>query len=277
VEGLPRWSAGSLSVAANETGMRFSFGDLIEGAELTFAAQPGAGDGSGEPFVATTGGAGFRGHSAGFEDVLASGLLLGEGMRLTQAGFGAEVVMDGVLSGGALHVLVDLGGVDSMDLQLSFRSEREEAARVAAAARSATRGREVGKALAQWSQLLDEFPYEAALVTEAEREHGLLLQRGLEDLAALRDEFERARFFGLADLFRQCADRASALGLRYAGSEVEREAAALVDLIAAELYGFDSDSRAFDLARLKAILGVVESEQWSGIAEHMRAALGEGY
>ena len=134
-----------------------------------------------------------------------------------------------------MDVAVQLEGTDAMGLQLSFAGEREQAARVAAEARSATRDGKVGDALSSWGRLLDEFPYEANLVSEAEREHGLLLQLGLEELAGLRDEFERARFFGLAGLFRELRGQATSLASRYAGSVVEAEARALDGLIATDL------------------------------------------
>ena len=272
-DSLPRWSAGTITLTATGTGLRFGFSGASSGAELVFAAQPGTGGDGGDPFFATTGADGFHAYTSSFEGVRASGLLLGQGMRLARAGFAGDVTIGGSLAGGALRVAAELRSADAMELQVTFREERKEAAILAAAARDATQDQETGTALQAWSRLLDEFPYEADLVAEAEGERGRLLQNGLEELAALRDEFERARFFGLADLFRQVSDRAANLGGQYAGSEVETEAFALVAAIAVELTGFDTDRNALERAKLQAILGVVEGAEWKGLADHMRGAL----
>jgi len=131
----------------------------------------------------------------------------------------------------------------------------------------------VGAALAAWSSLLDEFPFEAGLVAEAERERSRLFSEGHAELARLREAFERARFFHLADLYRRCADEAQALRTRYEGVEVGAEATALFGEIETEVAREEESRRAFERERLEAILGVVEREEWKGLSELVRGAL----
>jgi hypothetical protein len=267
-EGLPRWSGGTLAVSSTPNGARIDLAPDGPGADLLVGLH--LDDGA---LIATTGPEGFRAYSSSFESARATSLLLGQGGRLARLAFPGETALTGTLSDGTLRVEAAVGGATRVDLQLSFREERQQAALLATEAREAGKAKEVGKALAAWSRLLDEYPFESALVAEAEREKARLLQEGHAALGALREDFERARFFGLADLYRRSAAETAALGERYANSEVEAEARELSAEIAAELARQDQGDQAFERARLEAILGVVEGEGWKGLSELVRGAL----
>ncbi|MEM7306037.1 MAG: FHA domain-containing protein [Planctomycetota bacterium] len=271
--GPARWTAGTLGAESLENGLRLKLAGAGAGAELVFSVET-RGGGEGEGFFATTGPDGFRAYTSSFEDVRADALLLGRGIDLLRVAFPAPVTLTGTLSGGALRVAAQIGSADTVDLQLSFREERKEANLLAADARDRERKGEVGTALSSWSRLLDAYPFEAALVAEAEGARTRLLQEGLERLGEVRGEVERARFFGLADLFRQCQASADSLASRYAGSEVEVEAQALAAAIGSEVEQLDSGRSAFERERLEAVLGVVEGREWQGLADHLRGALG---
>ena len=71
-----------------------------------------------------------------------------------------------------------------------------------------------------------------------------MITAGLEDLSALTDDYERARFFGLPDLFRECLTSVRALQTEYKGSEVALAAGELATQVAStmtELQGADAD------------------------------------
>jgi hypothetical protein len=93
---------------------------------------------------------------------------------------------------------------------MSFNDERVAAESLAREARAAERDANPAALIAAWSQLINEHPIDAALVTEAEAGRAKALSAGLAEVAAVRDDVERARFFRLLDLFRQCRERALA-------------------------------------------------------------------
>jgi hypothetical protein len=263
----PRWGAGTLTASATGNGVRLGFGGAGGDAVLAFTAQLE------EPtFVATMGPDGFRPYGGGIEDVRATSLLLGGGTRLLRLGFAGEVAITATPGAGGLRVEITLAGEDGADLQLSFREERLAANDLAVAARDATRT-DPGAGLAAWSQLLDEYPFQTRLVAEAEAERARLLQAGHAELNALREAFERARFFGLADLFRRTGDDARALAERYAKSEVEAAAQELAAEIRAEREELEASRREFERERLRAVLDVIERQRWTGLAERVRGAL----
>jgi hypothetical protein len=183
--------------------------------------------------------------------------------------------MSATLAPGGLRVEIALAGAPPLtgaDLQVSFREERNESYMLASKARELAKA-DAGAGLAAWTRILDEYPFETRLVEEAEQARTRLLQTGHAELEALRADYERARFFGLADLFRRCGDQTRALAKRYTGSEIEPEALALAGEIDAERARLEASRRAFERTRLEAVLGVVEGERWQGLAERVRAAL----
>ena len=245
--GQGRWVDGTLAAEPTPAGVRLSFAGRPADAVLRILAQGEVG-GSGDDFVATTGPDGFRAYSSSFEGVRADSLLLGRGIDLMRLGFSSTVTLDGTLSGGALRVAARLGEAESVDFQLTFREERKQAGLLADRARSEERSGDAGRALASWSELLNTYPFEAQLVAEAETSRARLLQQGLSRLGEVRAEVERAGFFGLADLFRQCQDGARELADGYAGSEVETEALALIADIEGRITSLEAGRADFERA-----------------------------
>ena len=115
-----------------------------------------------------------------------------------------------------------------------------QARQLAEDAREATRRGHFGRALASWAELLDSYPFDAPLVKEAESSRASLVQAGLEQVALVHKELERARFFLLPDLYRACREDALMLVEGYAGSEVLQEAQALLNAVDAEIEKVDA-------------------------------------
>jgi len=263
----PRWSAGTIAASATGNGMRLAFEGVEPDAVLAFTAHPEA-----PPFLATMGADGFRAYSASFEDVRATSLLFGGGSRLLRLRFEQDVTLKASLGAGGLRVEVALEGARACDLQVSFREERIQANELATRARELART-DAGAGLAAWSRVLDEFPFETRLVEEAEQARTALLSAGHGELGELREDFERARFFGLPDLFRRCGARARDLAERFEGSDVATEARELAAAIETEREQLSQNRSRFEHQRLEAVLGVVEGEEWKGLAQRVRDAL----
>ncbi|MBI5362113.1 MAG: FHA domain-containing protein [Planctomycetes bacterium] len=217
---------------------------------------------------------GYKTHASEFERAGVLDLLLGGKGDFVRLHFKAPVRARGAGEGAAARIVIDgAAGLAELELQLEFKEEREQAGNLAHAARNAEKKGDLGDCLAQWSTLLDTFPYEDALVAEAEATRAKLLQKGLAEVREVRAESERARFFRLVDLYRKCRDKALAIGKRYAKSDVEREAQALAADVERDLAGLEADLDRAERARLTAILQVLEKQKASGLAGEVKAYL----
>jgi hypothetical protein len=163
--------------------------------------------------------------------------------------------------------------IGEVQVQLDFADDRRKAGDLAYAARNAEKKGDLGECLKQWGDLLTGYPYEEQLVAEAESKRATLVQQGLSELQDVHAEIERARFFRLVDLYRQCRDKARAVGARFKGSEVDAEAKKVAAEVEQDLVGLEADLAKLERARLEAILSALEAQKAQGLAAAVRAHL----
>jgi hypothetical protein len=200
-------------------------------------------------------------------------VLLGKDRDLVALRFDAPVDLRGVEEGGGVRLRAELDSSSAFAIQLDFSGEREQANTLAYEARQAERADDLGACLAAWARLLAEFPFEEALVAEAENATGRLVQAGMVELTEVRAEFERARFFRLVDLYRQCRDRARAIGGRFEGSEVEAAAERLVGEVHLALGTLETDLFQDEIARLRAIREMLAASESPRLAAEVGSYL----
>ena len=204
-----------------------------------------------------------------------SGFLAGEGTLLVRLGFEQPVELQSARTSSGWRITTSpLEG--PVELQLSFRDERNRAADIADAARRADRGELPGPSLALWAELLEEVPFDAELVVEAEAARGRQLRTGLDQVEEIRSDFARARFFNLPDIYRRDRARAQALRERYAGSEVETEAAQLEREIEQALGSHVDEEQALESERLARVAEALEASGAEQLAEHVRESADSG-
>ncbi len=214
-------------------------------------------------------GAGRRRLSAG-KATEVSGVLAGEGTLLVRFGFAEPVELHSERAPQGWRLTT--GSIRGpVELQLSFRDVRNRAADLADAARRADRSDSPSESLKLWAELLESVPFDAELVAEGEAARGRQLRIGLDQVEAVRAEFTRARFFNLPEIYRRNADRVSAIGKRYAGSEVAEEAARLAGEINAELAGHVDEEQAEERERLARVAQALQRSGAGELAEHVRA------
>jgi hypothetical protein len=224
--------------------------------------------------LATIGEDGYSTHGLDFERAGVTSLLFGKGAELVRVVFAGPVAVQGVAEGPASRVTAR-GEIAEVVLQLDFTEDRKQAGDLAHAARNAEKKGDLGGCLARWAELLNGFPFDADLVQEAEAKRAELVQKGLSELQAVRSEIERAEFFRLVDLYRQCRARATEVGTRFAGSEVEAEAKKVVEEANQHLAGFEVELSRAEQQRLRAILAVLEARHATGLAAKVREHVGE--
>lgn len=230
--------------------------------------------------LVTLGESGYRTHPADFERAAATDLLLGEGLSLVRLAFPAPVAVRARVAGRTVRFDLSVKDGDSVRVQLRFLEERTAAERAAVAARESESRGAMGEALQGWSRLLEQHPFDAALVQEAEASVGRLLALGLDEVAAIRKTHEQSQFFGLAGLYRREKSDAREVADRFAGTEVATAALELHGEIAARLEALEGDRRLAEEHRLEEIHDALEREEARRLAERVAQRLegleGEG-
>jgi hypothetical protein len=226
--------------------------------------------------VAFVGAEGFATHSTDFKDLTGvTDLLFGTQLELVRVHFDVPVSVSGQTANGVFDLQVT--GAGNALLQTRFREERAAAGDLAAQATSAERSGQFGECLRLWAELLANYPYESNHVQSAEETRGRLIRGGLDEVHALEVEVERARFFRLLDLFRQCRAEGAALSARYAGSDVDARVRSLIAEIDGDLAGLEADLDAYERERLKGILTAFEAQGWDDLASAARKYMSEEF
>jgi hypothetical protein len=220
--------------------------------------------------VASTGPDGYRVHQTEFERASALSVLLGSGRDLVRVDLGGEAALSGRPEGGGFRLEARVGAGGELKLQLAFREERAAAQELAANARRAESEGRLGEALATWKRVLDEYPFESALLTEAGETRGRIEQAGAAQLATVRVRLERARFFRLVDVYRRCRDDARGVAQGFAPSAVAEEGQALLTEIEAELGVLERELDKSERERLLGIEAALRAEGAEKLAARVR-------
>ena len=223
--------------------------------------------------VASTAADGYRVHQTEFEREDVRALILGSGRDLVRVELGRPALVRGRPEGGGFLLEAELGPEGELGLQVSFREERVAAQDLAHDARRAHQEGRPGDALALWQRLLDEYPFEAALVTEAGEVRGRIVQDAQEQMRLVHIRLERARFFRLVDVYRRCRDGARTLAEDYAPSVVADEARELLATIEGELAVLERELDRAERDRLIAIERALRAQQAPRLADRVRERL----
>jgi hypothetical protein len=275
-QGAPAgWPEAELAAQAGPRGFQLSFPGAPADAALRFVGlRPDDSAPGQEAWVATTGAEGYAAYGGDFTRAGVTSLLLGSGTELLRMGFERPVEVQATQVPGGMAFRVALAGLSTCELQLAFGDERAQAATLADRAEESERTRDLGAALAAWNELLDRFPFERKLVTQASEARARLIQTGLNEVDLLRREMERARFFLLPELFLQGEGRARELVRQYQGSEVEAEAQKVVEQCRMALTELMAGDRSGDERRLQGVLEALDPAAAPKLSEHVRSALG---
>ncbi len=224
--------------------------------------------------LAAIGADGYRSLASEFEIGRATSLLLGQGVDLVRLWFDEPVRITGAMREGAMRIRVAMGGLDTFHLQLTFVEERNQARELALRARDREKRQEYGAVLEAWSTLLDEVPFDEELVSQAEEARARLVQQGMERVEEIRRDVERARFFALPELYRQCRERVVTVGGGYGSSDVATEAAALVGEIDGELATLEAETPDAKREKLRSVFDAIKEDEAPNLKAHVGAALG---
>ena len=253
---LPSGEEAPLEAAADPVGVRIS--TTAQGAVLEFTAESGTAAGG----IATTAADGFKSHQSQFERPAVESIVLGAGRELVRLRFDAPALVRGLPNAGGSTFTLQVVGLKGALIQTSFSDDRVAAEALARDARAAARGGDMSRVIALWSRLINEHPIDAALIAEAEAGRAKALNEGLAAVAAVRADVERARFFRLLALFRECREKSLSIARAYAGSEVEARAKEVAAGVEQDIAVLAKDLDRLEARRLAEIhAALVQSKQ----------------
>jgi hypothetical protein len=259
----------ALAAADDPSGLRVSTAGPLQ--QLEFVAEVAtAADG-----IATTGADGFKSHQVQFERANVDSVLVGAGRDLVRVRFDPPVSLRGrpvEQENGASFVL-EAAGANTAVLQVNFNEERVACQSLAREAHEAERAGKPALVIAAWSELINKHPIDATFVAEAEAGRAKALSAGLVEVATVRADVERARFFRLLDLFRQCRAQALATAEKYKGSEVEANARALAESVDGDIATLARDLDRLEASRLAQIHAALTATKQTRLAERVAQEL----
>lgn len=208
----------------------------------------------------------YASHGTVFDAAGTRAVLLGADAKLVAAMLPSMREVSGRPQGDGVLVRFDVAAGETVRLQFDFSDERTQAQRLARQARQARSNGASGDALRVYDRLLRELPFDQALVLQAGTALDEITAVGRQELKGLSVEVERARFFGLGDLYREKLARVATLRARYQGTAVEPACMALAAEIEAELNTLGSGAAKDESKRLEAVASALRAQGSDGLA-----------
>lgn len=218
-----------------------------------------------------------KGHalfSADFSENSASSLVFGEERNQLQIRLPGERLVRGRTIASGFLVEIPASGSFEVFFQIGFEEEKRRANDLLIQAERFEESQALGQALAAYSGILNEFPFEKRIVEKAGARRDFLLREGLERIAELEKLQERARFFGLIDSFREASQVANSLSQKYQGSEIGERAKSLLQEINKGLAALEEAQSKEEITRLGSIAKGLEASGQKSLAQEIRRYIG---
>jgi hypothetical protein len=226
---------------------------------------------------ATLSAEGYSARSADFQAESVDTVLVGRDLELFGLRCEPALPVVGRTSDGAMVLRIGSGAPASVLLQTDFQVELARAHELVRIAEEAESTGKMGPCLAALGELLARYPVQSDLVARAETTSARLTREGLEEVAKIRADFERARFFRLLDMFRSLEARNDALAEKYAGSDVIGDVQALAGEIGAEVAALRARQDSFERGRLAAILAGLKAQKAPELSKAVESYLSEHF
>ena len=211
----------------------------------------------------------YASHGTVFEASGASTVLLGSDARLVSVALPSLRAVTCKPQAGGATIRFEVSVGETVRLQFDFSEERTRAQRLARQAREARSNGASGDALRIYGELLRECPFDSELIHQAGTALDEITAIGRQELKGLSAELERARFFGLGDLYREKLAKVQTLRGRYEGTAVAPACEALAAEIETELSKLGSDTAEDDAKRLEAVASALRAQGSEGLASRV--------
>ncbi|MBL8693093.1 MAG: FHA domain-containing protein [Planctomycetes bacterium] len=208
-----------------------------------------------------------------FTETACSALVFGEQSERVRVSFEPAVAVKGIPAGASTRLEIAARGAFAATVQYSFDAERRRATELEAQADAKAAAGALGEEIALRAQILDEFPFEKALVERNESKRSERLSAGQKLVADVERRIEEARFFQVPDAFRKARTEAEKLLVSYAGTDIAERAKSAIARVDESLGDVEAARGEKDAERLATIARALEASGAKDLAGYLRTYL----
>lgn len=208
-----------------------------------------------------------------FTEAACSALVFGEQSERVRVSFEPPVAVKGIPSGASTRLEIAARGAFAATVQYSFDAERKRATELEAQADAKAAAGALGEEIALRAQILDEFPFEKALVERNEGKRSERLSAGQKLVADVERRIEEARFFQVPDAFRKARTEAEKLLGSYAGTDIAERAKSAIARVDESLGDVEAARGEKDAERLATIARALDASGAKDLAGYLRTYL----
>lgn len=212
-----------------------------------------------------------------FTEPACKSLVFGEELNRLRVAFDPPCAVQASPDPSGIRLEIELTSALNISIQYSFDAEKRLALELEQKAETAQKQNKFGEEIATRSRILEEFPFERALVERNETKRDLQLARGQKLASDVERAVSDAEFFKIPQAFREAKRAGEELANAYAGTDVaERAKAAIsaVDQLLAEAEGQRGER---DALRLQTIASAFDAAKAKDLGIYIREYLKKNY
>ncbi|MBI3817725.1 MAG: FHA domain-containing protein [Planctomycetes bacterium] len=199
-----------------------------------------------------------------------------EGTRLRFT-FDPPCAVKAVPESGGIRIEMELPGSLNIQIQYSFDAEKRRALELEQSAESAQKLKKYGEAIRLRAQILDEFPFERALVERNETKFSEQLAQGQKEAAEIERRVADAEFFKIPEAFREARRMGTDLANLYVGTDVAERAKAAIASVETALVAAESERGERDALRLQTISTAFDAANAHDLSGYIREYIKKNY
>lgn len=209
-------------------------------------------------------------HRGDFDVPSTSALVLGAERERLRVSFSPPVALRGIVEGELLRLVWEPPAQSSLDIQFSFEDEKRRAIELEHQADTADREGRIGDAITLRSQIIEEFPFEAALLDRNQAKRDARILEGQKVVARLERAVADADLFRIPGALRLAKAQAEELLSSYRGTDVAERAEAVMRAVDQTLAEVEAELGEREALRLKTIASAFAASQAADLATHIR-------
>lgn len=212
-----------------------------------------------------------------FKEAACRSIVFGEELLRLRATFEPETSVRTVVEGPVVKILVALPESLKITLQFGFEEEKRRAMDLDLQAEDAAKKGLPGPSIRLRSQILEEFPFERALVERNELKRDQEQAKGLKAAGEIDRRIKDAAFFKIPDAFRDARVMAQKLATAYEGTDVAELARASIVTIDRALAETEAALGERDASRLRTISRVFGAGKATQLSAYIESYLKTHY
>lgn len=204
-------------------------------------------------------------------------MVFGEEMNRLKVSFEPPAAVRAVPEGGTFRLEIDLKPELKVNIQFSFDAEKRRALELEQQADAAQKENRLGESIQLRKKIIDEFPFDRALVERNEQKRDAELAKGHSLAEEVKKRVADAEFFKIPQAYRDAKDRAGKLLITYSGTDVAERAKAVIATVDKSLASTEAELGERDALRLLTIASAFDAANAKNLSGYVRDYLKKYY